>query len=256
MLLELNVKTQKELDKYLEILKQGQCSSVSITSKKDNLDLNLILSSLINCPYLGAGSGADWDNAIVFTNQKYYEQIKITPTFSCSVNYNQNVNQTYNNFLEFIEVLNKFKIKQFLLVSGNPTKRLDTIQILKQFSGSNFNIAVAYNPYSQNLELENQRLLQKLNHPNVKQVWLQLGQDKDKLSNAVKLIRSINPQILIINSVLQPTKILLKSLQFRPWSGVYYTNEFYNDLSFALQNVQEMKELSQDLDLEILISGV
>jgi hypothetical protein len=83
-----------------------------------------------------------------------------------------------------------------------------------------------------------------------------LFQDQVKLKIAVEFIRKINPKIHIVNSVLQPTKSLHKSLQFRPWSGVYYIDEFYNDLNFALQNVQEMRQLSKDLGLEILISDV
>jgi 5,10-methylenetetrahydrofolate reductase len=256
MLLELNIKTQKDLDKYLEVLSLGQCSGVSITSKKGNMDLNLVLSSLLNCPYLGAGSNADWGNTIVFTNQQYDEQIKIIPTFSCSVNYDQNAIETFIKFIQFTQTLKQYNINQILLVSGNPKMKLDTLEVLKQFKDSDFKIAVAYNPYSKNIEIENKRLMQKLSHPNVNQVWLQLGQDFEKLKVATKFIRDTKPQIQIVNSILQSTKSLLKSLQFHPWSGVYYTDEFYNDLDFALQNVQEMKQLSQDLGLEILISGV
>jgi hypothetical protein len=256
MLLELNIKSQKDLDKYLKILKHGQYSGISITSKKDNLDLNLVLSSLINYSYLGDGSNADWGNAIKFTDQKHDKQIKITPTFSCSANYKQNATKTFIKFLQFTQTLISHNINQFLLVSGNPKMKLDTLEVLNHFIDSNIKIAVAYNPYSKDLEIENQRLFNKLKYSNVNQVWLQLGQDRVKLINAVKLIRSKNPQIKIVNSVLQPTANLLKSLKFRPWSGVYYTDEFYNDIEFALQNVNEMKQLSQELGLEILISGV
>lgn len=231
MLLELNIKTTKDLEKYLEILKHEDYSVVSTTSKKGNMDLGLVLNCL------------NRDN------------LTITPTFSCSSNYNKNADLTYNNFLNFIQILKQHNIHQLLLVSGNPKMKLDTIKVLQQFNDSRIKIAVAYNPYSKNLEIENQRLIAKLQFMIVNQVWLQLGQDVQKLQASVQFIKNINPNIIIVNSILAPTTNLLKSLQFRPWSGVYYSDQFYNDINFALQSVQEMKDLSQELNLEILING-
>lgn len=232
MLLELNIKTVKHLNKYLELLKSSIYSGVSITSKPNNLDLITVLAALTKVPNL-----------------------EIIPTFSCKANYNQSASQTYQKFLNFISTLNRFDLNQFLLVSGNPKMKLDTIQVLDQFNNPLSNIAIAYNPYAQDLGKENQKLVAKLKHQNVNQVWLQLGQDQVKLKQAIVLIKSINPKIQIINSVLLPTKSLLKSLQFRPWSGVFYSDEFYNNLAFALDNTHQMTQLSQKLGLQILISG-
>jgi hypothetical protein len=243
MILEMNVKTQNDLDKYLEILKQGIYSNVSITSKKGNMNLITVLSSISDCPYQGAGSEADWGNFVI-------------PTFSCKANYSQNAYQTYKEFLEFIKTLKVFNLNQILLVSGNPKMKLGTLEVLEQFEDEAIKIGVAYNPYSKDLKTENQRLIAKLKYPNVNQVWLQLGQDLDKLKAAVEFIKNIKPEIKIVNSILLPNKNLLKALQFRPWSGVYYTDQFYNNLDFALQNAEQMQQLSRDLGLEILISGV
>jgi hypothetical protein len=233
MLLELNIKTQQDLERYKKILKLGEYSGCTITSKKDNYDFDKVLSELKQIPNL-----------------------QIIPTFSCKANYSQNAPNTYKNLLVFIDNLKSKGINQILVVSGNPKMKLDTLEVLKQFEDNDINIATAYNPYSNNQILENQRLIEKIKNQNVNQVWLQLGQDQIKLNEAVKFIRNINPQIQIINSILQPTKNLLKSLQFRPWLGVNYTDEFYDNINFALQNVNKMKQLSQQLDLEILISGM
>ena len=230
MLLELNIKNQKDVEKYLKILKSGQYSGASITSKKGNMDLGLVLACLKN--------------------------IKITPTFSSSTNYKHNSDQTYDIFLNFIQILKQNNINQLLLVSGNPKMKLDTLEVLRQFKDPSIKIAVAYNPYSTSLEIENQRLTSKLQNSNVNQVWLQLGQDFEKLKAAVQFIRNINPNIKITNSVLAPTQNLLKALQFRPWSGVFYSDKFYSDIDFALLNILKMKDLSQELNLEILISGI
>ncbi len=240
MFLELNIKTQENLTKYLEVLKSQDYSEVSITSKKNNLDLVTVLNTLQN------------------------NKLKIIPTFSCSSNYNQNANQTYKEFLSFVKILKQNKINQLLLVSGNPKMKLETLKVLEQFGNESddqseyqsIKIAVAYNLYCKNMDIENQRLKAKLVYPNVNQVWLQLGQDLEKLKTGVDFIRKINPNIVIINSVLMPTQSLLKSLQFRPWAGVYYCDQFYNDINFALKSTGEMKRLSKQLGLKILISGV
>lgn len=251
MILELNIKSKKDLDKYLKTLKLGEYVGCSVTSKKDNFDLKKVLDELIQIPNL-----------------------QVIPTFSCKANYNQNASNTFNKFLNFIDIVKSCGINQILLVSGNPRMKLETLEvlnlidtknypdrILKLAQGDNldkFNIkvAVVYNPYSQNIKLENQRLEQKLKSSNVNQVWLQLGQDFDKVKVAIEYIRSINPEIKIVNSILKPNLQLLKNLKFRPWSGVYYTAQFYNDLSFALYNVDKMKHLSQNISIEILISGM
>jgi hypothetical protein len=233
MLLEINVKDKRDILRYCSILKSGKYSGCSITSKNNNYSLANTLCALVKI-----------------------NSTSVIPTFSCKANYDQSFYATYNNFLTFINSLKNFNIDQILLVSGNPSMKLNTIEVLKQFGNPNIKVAVAYNPYSKDLDNENLRIGEKLLYSNVNQVWLQLGQDLDKLKTAVEFIRQINPNIVIVNSVLEPTTKLLKSLQFRPWSGVYYTDEFYNSLDFALQNVRYMQELSKELGLIILISGV
>jgi hypothetical protein len=277
MLLELNIKTTQDLDKYLVILKSGQYCGVTITSKKGNLDFEEVLFSLCKIPLWGCSEADGMD--IIVHESKNIQQLKIIPTFSCSSNYNQNAIQTFDRFLNFMKILDKYNVKEFLLVSGNPKMKLDTMEVLKTLNFGTYpyevlssaqdedflenadlndkvKIGIAYNPYSKDLERENIRLVEKVKFSNVLCVWLQLGQDLDELKTGVDFIRTINPYILIVNSILSPSKTLLKSLQFRPWSGVYYSDEFYNNLEFALQNVQNMQQLSQELGLEVLISGV
>jgi hypothetical protein len=233
MILEANIKNSLDIIRYCKTLKTGIYAGCSITSKKHNFDMANALSAIVKV-----------------------NSINIIPTFSCKANYDKNASSTYDIFLGFINTIKSFNLNQILLVSGNPKLKLDSLEVLNEFNDSSFNIAVAYNPYSKDLVTENQRLLEKLKHPNVNQVWLQLGQNCDKLKIAFQFIKSINPELQIVNCILEPNMKLLKSLQFRPWSGVYYTDQFYNDLDFALQNIDQMKQLSRDLGLEILISGV
>jgi hypothetical protein len=280
MLLELNIKTQKDLDKYILILDSGEYSGVTITSKKGNMDLESILKTI-------------YDRHLEQSERSTvggveYQRLKITPTFSCSSKYETNSTKTFQKFLEFTSILKQFNIQDLILVSGNPKMKLDTLEALhllenetqfyevqpkpskaqhKGFSrfaqndryivdDSHLNIGVAYNPYSKTLEQEKQRLIAKLKYSKVNKVWLQLGQDCYKLITAVEFIRKLKPEIQITNSILMPNPKLLQSLKFRPWSGVYYTDKFYNDIKFANTNVEEMKKISRELNLEILISGV
>jgi hypothetical protein len=283
MLLELNIKTQKDLDKYINILKSGEYSGATITSKKSNMGLESILKIL-----------QDRHLELIkrFTLEGVeYQRLKIIPTFSCSSNYETNSTITFQKLIQFISILKQYKIQDLLIVSGNPKMKLDTLEVLKlmdcesqldgifigaqskssktnhigfsrfaendSYIGDSYsNIGVAYNPYSKNLELENQRLIAKLQFSKVNQVWLQLGQDCQKLITAVEFIRKLKTDIQIVNSILMPNPKLLQSLKFRPWSGVYYSEEFYEDISFANKNIDEMKKLSKALNLKILISGV
>jgi hypothetical protein len=270
MLLELNIKTQNDLDKYIRILDSGEYSGVTITSKKSNMTLELILRRLSEDSPFPKRGGSKADGVLIQNNKK----LKITPTFSCSSNYETNSAKTFQRFLEFTSFFKQFNIQDLLIVSGNPKMKLDTLEALQLSENEthpgrifrvaqddkvlqgNINFGVAYNPYSKDLELENQRLIAKLQYSNVNKVWLQLGQDCQKLTTAVEFIRKIKPEIKITNSILMPNPKLLQSLKFRPWSGVYYTGEFYDNIDFANKNVEEMKKLSHEMDLEILISGL
>jgi hypothetical protein len=245
--LELNIRNILDLEKAVETLSTKKYSGVTITCKKQNLDSFMIISEL----------------------QKYYPDLDITPTFSIANHYQGSAGATYQKFLKAVAFAQTFDVNNCLLVSGNPRKKLDTIECLERFSEfrkwvvkssdneqiqslNNWYFSIAYNPYLKDMEKENDRLAKKLSRNSIKCVYLQIGEDLVKLKKAINHIQSINKKITIWVSVLIPSQKLLSKIAFRPWGGVFLSNEFLNNLEFADQKTREIVDFCNDNNLGIL----
>ena len=97
-------------------------------------------------------------------------------------------------------------------------------------------------------------LKQKLSFENVGSVYLQLGDDTEKLQQAIFQIKRITPLADIWISILIPTPQKLSSLNFRPWQGVKFSQQFLHDIDFARNKNLELKQLAKDLNCNILFS--
>lgn len=235
MLWELNIKNQADLEQYIQKYTQTQKnkpSGFTITCKDNNLDLKIVLKSLTKI-----------------------NKNNIVPCFSCSVM------QNYKNLLWFIKVLNKHKIPQFLLVSGDDNSKIfDTLKALvylKNYQNLNknynYNIGVAHNPFLSN---QLSKLKQKLNHKTVNSVYLQLGDDLAAIQDSVDQIRSIRKNIQIIGSILIPNLKILQAIQNKPNYGYGYSVKYLNNIEFAKLKTTQIEELYKNLEIEILWSGL
>lgn len=245
--LELNIRNITDLEKAVVTLSKKKYSGVTITCKNTNLDSFMVTSEI----------------------QKYYPDLDIVPTFSIANHYQGSADATYQKFLKSVAFAQTFDVHNYLLVSGNPRKKLDTIECLERFSEfrkwviknsdneqiqnlSNWYFSIAYNPYLKDMEKENDRLIKKLSRNSIKCVYLQIGEDLVKLQKAVEFIQSINKKITICVSVLIPSKKLLTKLAFRPWDGVFLSKEYLSNIEFAEQKTKEIVDFCDSNNLCIL----
>lgn len=245
--LELNIKNIVDLEKAIIVLSNKEYSGVTITCKKSNLDTFMVVAEL----------------------QKYYPNLEIIPTFSIATYYQGSAEATYQKFLKSVAFAQTFGIDNSLVVSGNPRKKLDTIGCIERFndfrkwvllSSEDENIqqlnkwyfSVAYNPYLKDIEKENERLQKKLLNNSIKCIYIQIGEDLNKLKKAIEFIRSLSKTAIIWVSILIPTQKILTRLAFRPWGGVFLSREFLENIDFANKKTNEIVEFCKENNLGLL----
>lgn len=118
-------------------------------------------------------------------------------------------------------------------------------------------IAVAYNPYfpsDSDQEKEDRRLTEKLATGCVSKVYLQFGTDMDCLQKGLKLIRkqSGDFEIDIAGSLFLPTKKLIAQQKFRPWNGVFLSEEFLKGPEEATAVISEIIKVYRTNNVEML----
>ena len=81
----------------------------------------------------------------------------------------------------------------------------------------------------------------------VNSIWLQFGSNLQALEKEIKFIqKNITDQsnnfnqIRIYGSILVPSKQFLARFKFRPWRGVYLTQDFLNSLEYSKSITKEI----------------
>ena len=130
-------------------------------------------------------------------------------------------------------------------------------------------LAVAYNPFfpdpAEYLQ-EQTRLTQKIATGLVSKIYIQFGTDLDRLRSALVHLQSLQhqreekellPKLEICGSIFLPTKKLIAQQKFRPWNGVFLSEEFLDSSSThnARGIVVQMMRLYQDFGCEILVEA-
>jgi hypothetical protein len=137
-------------------------------------------------------------------------------------------------------------------------------------------IAVAYNPYfmdSNMQHVENGRLKEKLLTNNiVTKVYLQFGTDLIKLRRGLEYIHQLTTttsttttttnnksttetkktMVTIAGSIFLPTAKLIAQQKFRPWNGVYLSEQFLSGPSMATEIVISIIRTYNEFNVEIL----
>ena len=171
--------------------------------------------------------------------------------------------QSFHNENDPVDMINRNEV---LLISGSGEKvKLDPINTLQRLKAEKIvslpKIAVAYNPFFQNeqqREVEKERLLEKLATQQVDKVYLQFGTDLELLRSALTFLaelRSDDKFKCISGSIFLPTKKLIAQQKFRPWNGVFLSEEFLQSPENAHQIVVKMMKLYKDYNCEILIEA-
>ena len=173
------------------------------------------------------------------------ETIDCVPHFSMKNNYERDSTRAAERLKRFASALRERKIDRCLLVSGSGSRVNDSVEMLRRLGmdrawkreHSSFRFDVAFNPYfpeTKDLEHEYDRLDRKVRTGLVRGVWFQIGTDLDALESGLTRVRKmVGPDVDIFCSVWLPSKQLLARMKFRPWAGVFLSEEYLGSVKRA-----------------------
>ena len=177
-------------------------------------------------------------NSTIEYIKKYHNKFNVVYHYSLYHQYNKNKDISYQDFLDFIKICNLNHKSQVLLVSGsNKKKDFDVINVLSELKNENYKykLGIAYNPYLNkyyNNRFERYRYDKKISSGLVNSAWLQFGTDIKLLENEINFLMEYKYQkkINLFGSLLIPSKQFLARFKFRPWKGVYISENYINSL--------------------------
>lgn len=181
-------------------------------------------------------------------------QVHLCVHYSLKYNYLRNIQEGHQRFLRFCRALQEELPRScVLLVSGGgKKKRLDTVACLEMTDRGAFpsglGVYVAFNPYLGGLEQEQERarLARKLASKLVRGVYLQMGTDVDQLQAGIAFLRQAQPvgtKVEVLGSVFLPTPRLLAQMRYRPWSGVFLSEEYLSSVEAAGKITQHLLDI-------------
>ena len=177
---------------------------------------------------------------------------------------------TYEKLTSFA---NSIAADEVLLISGSGEKKaMDSVEALKRLqqdrsvqppSNDAAKICVAYNPFipsEYDRDVENDRLLEKIESGLVAKVYFQFGTDMSLLQSGLDFICKVREEkglhdLDICGSIFLPTKKLIAQQKFRPWNGVYLSDEFLSGEAGAKSTVLQMIRMYQKYNAELLFEA-
>ena len=181
-----------------------------------------------------------------------FPNIDIIPHFSILHEFRRNMINTQDSLVNFMETVKYYGCKQVLLVSGSQKRAsLDSVSALSMlkdnslFFNKDIAFGVAFNPYLPPYLFDEEilRLEKKLQSGLVSSIWIQFGTDYKLLKSRIEILSRMisatinkNPKISKISlfgSILIPSKQFLARFKYRPWKGVYCSNEFLESEEMA-----------------------
>ena len=209
----------------------------------------------INIPCKGLIKKEFLNETIEYIGKKY-KGIDVVYHYSFYHQYTFNRQNSYLEFLNFIEKCIYYKNKDILLVSGsNKRKNFEVLDVLTDYRSEkkvDINIGVAYNPYLQkyfNKSEERVRFEKKISSGLTKSIWFQFGTDIKLLESEFNILKKIilnnssnnnNESIKFYGSLLIPSKQFISRFKFRPWKGVYILDEY-------LYSLDDFRRFTKDL---------
>ena len=246
--IEISFKSFDELRKILSFYQKNNLYKINIPCK-NGLKKDFLLDS-------------------IKISREEFPNIDIIPHFSILHEFKRNRINTQASLNNFVHVIKNLGCKELLLVSGSQKRSsLDSVSALDMLKSNIFSsnndifIGVAFNPYLQGFMFEQEilRLEKKLESGLVKSIWFQFGSDYKLLKSRMQTIKNIiskfkyedskRSQIKFFGSVLIPSKQFLARFKFRPWKGVYCSDEFLESIDVA--NEETIKLLQTYKEYEI-----
>ena len=229
---EISFKSLEELRLILFFLQENNLNKINIPCK-NNLKKDFLLEAI----------------KIV---REDFPLIDLIPHFSILHEFKKNRINTINSLIEFIKVVKSFGCKEVLIVSGSQKRStLDSVSALSYlkdnnvFYNSDLSIGVAFNPYLPSFLFDDEiiNIEKKLKSGLISSIWIQFGTDCNILESRIAILKKIilseqntfskKKVINLYGSILIPSKQFLARFRYRPWKGVYCSNEFLKSLEFA-----------------------
>ncbi|AAZ57617.1 possible paired amphipathic helix repeat [Prochlorococcus marinus str. NATL2A] len=181
-----------------------------------------------------------------------FPSIDIIPHFSILHEFKRNMINTQDSLVNFMEAVIYNGCKHVLLVSGSQKRAsIDSVSALYMlkdnslFFNQDISFGVAFNPYLPPYLFDEEilRLEKKLQSGLVSSIWIQFGTDYQLLKSRIEILSRMisatinkNPKIskiILFGSILIPSKQFLARFKYRPWKGVYCSNEFLESEEMA-----------------------
>ena len=174
-----------------------------------------------------------------------YSKLDVIYHYSLNHQFSNNFENSYRNFIDFLNFCYRYKCKEILIISGTrKRKKFDVVVLLNYLinnSSKNFYFGVAFNPYLKSNEeklMEKERIKTKISSKLIKSIWLQFGTDLNLLEIEIDFLNKLkylsgNNNIKIYGSLFLPSKQFLAQFNFRPWRGVYLSEEYLNSIDTA-----------------------
>ena len=194
----------------------------------------------INIPCKGFIKKEFFNSSIDYIS-KYFNEFNVTYHYSLYHQYSKNKEKSYQDFIYFLKNSNSNRNYEVLLVSGsNKKKNFDSINVLnniKEEKNLKVKLGIAYNPYLKKyykIYSERERFEMKISSELINSIWLQYGTDIEVLQNEVNYLKkaSKNEKLKIFGSLLIPSKQFIARFKFRPWKGVYISEEYLYSLDY------------------------
>ena len=226
---ELSFKNIAQLENKLNFCKLNKINNINIPCK------GLIKKDLFNTTFEYIA--------------KNFSEFNVTYHYSLYHQYSKNKENSYLELTNFIKKLNLCKNFQILLVSGsNKKKNFEVINVLNDMrreENLNVKVGIAYNPYLRkyfNLNSERERYEKKISTGLVNSVWFQFGTDINELEREVSYIKKSKKYqgYNLYGSILVPSKQFISRFKFRPWKGVYISENY-------LSSIEEFCSFTNDL---------
>eukprot|EP01026_Neomeris_dumetosa_P058515 TRINITY_DN54529_c0_g1_i6.p2 TRINITY_DN54529_c0_g1~~TRINITY_DN54529_c0_g1_i6.p2 ORF type:complete len:279 (-),score=28.94 TRINITY_DN54529_c0_g1_i6:227-1063(-) len=243
--LELYFKGQQELKSLTNFLNQHNLKRVNITNKKKEDEL------------------LNWVR-ILKQNQN---DLDICVHYSIKWNYRGAINPTFQAYQKFLEELSYFQGCSVLLLSGTgPKKRFNSVEALKMMKEngvkSSVPLYVAFNPYLPNdddLAFEKDRLVQKIKSGLISGIYLQTGSDLSKLREGLEFIQNElikqDARLSILGSIFVANPRFLAQMRYRPWNGVFLSEEYLSTVENAHQITTKILEVYQEFEVTPIVES-
>tara|TARA_Y100001968_G_scaffold226748_1_gene209512 strand:+ start:837 stop:1682 length:846 start_codon:yes stop_codon:yes gene_type:complete len=249
---EISFKSFEELRSILSFYQNNNLEKINIPCK-NNIKKDFLLNS-------------------IRISREEFPNIDVIPHFSILHEFKKSRLNTLNSFIEFLKAVKELGCNEVLLVSGSQKRStLDATSALfflkdnNLFPSNDLSIGVAFNPYLPSFLFDEEliKLEKKIKSRLVTSIWIQFGTDCGLLEKRMENLKKIlildendnynRKNIMLFGSILIPSKQFLARFNYRPWKGVYCSNEFLESLDFAKDSVVKLLRTYKEYNISPII---